>query len=142
MRRRGADAHGGVPGCPEAGRVTAFCLPARRRAASRRCAPLFQSAFETRSVFKRQKEDAGPGHCPDAHGGVPGCPQAGRVIGFLSAIHLFKKPHLWAGTLSCSIDGFFYILQTFPAGRSICIAKEYQPPCGIRRKIWQILHLT
>ncbi len=38
--------------------------------------------------------------------------------------------------------GFFHILQTFTAGRASRIAKEYQPPGGIRRKIWQILHLT
>ena len=68
LRRRGADAHGGVPGRPEAGRVTAFCLPASRKAASRRCAPLFQSAFETRSVFKRQKEDAGKAGFPPKPG--------------------------------------------------------------------------
>ena len=44
LRRRGADAHGGIPGRPEAGRVTAFCLPACRRAAGQRCACEIQAA--------------------------------------------------------------------------------------------------
>ena len=62
--------------------MTSFCLPANRKAASRRCAPLFQSAFETRSVSKRQKENAGLGYRSDAHRSFPGCPQAGRVTSF------------------------------------------------------------